>query len=108
MIENISIINNMKVINKYEVVKNKPNELNYKYSYNLLYIIITKEILWNINNNYNDNKNYSLLKAEEKISNDLLDEYYEENYFKGNLINILRSKKEIYESIFMQLVWITI
>ena len=82
MIENTSIINNMKIINnnKYEVVKNETNEFNYKNTplynnYN------NKNIMdYNINNNsYNNNINYSLLKAEEKISNDLLDEYYEEN-----------------------------
>ena len=95
LLENPPIINNMKVINnnKYEVVKNDPNELNYKNPYNPIYNNYSnKNIMdYNINNinnnNYNNNynnKNYSLLKAEEKISNDLLDEYYEENC--GNLI----------------------
>ena len=43
---------------------------------------------YNINNNsynsYDNNKNNSLLKTKEKISNDLLYEYYEDNC--GNLV----------------------
>ena len=85
--ENPSMINNMKVINnnKYEVVKNDPNELNYKNPYSPIYNNITNKNIIGYNN-YNNNykNNYSQLKAEEKISNDLLDEYYEENC--GNLI----------------------
>jgi len=76
------MINNMKVVNnKYEAVKNDPNELNYKNPYNQIYNYNNKK---NNNyspnvDNYNYNNNYSSLKIEEKISNDILDEYYEEN-----------------------------
>ena len=78
--------------NKYEVVKNETNELNYKNSYTSLNNNYNnKNIMdYNINNNsynsYDKNKNYSLLKPEEKMSNDLLDEYYEENC--GNLVRL--------------------
>ncbi len=81
-LENPPMMNNMKVVNnKYEAVKNDPNELNYKNPYNPIYNYNNKK---NNNyspnvDNYNYNNNYSSLKIEEKISNDILDEYYEEN-----------------------------
>ena len=78
--ENPTYINNLKVMNnnKYEAVKNDPNELNYANSYNSLFNYKNQNF-----NNYNSlyNKNYASIsiKGDEKISNDLLEEYYEEN-----------------------------
>ena len=80
--ENKPIINNMKIINNYETVKNDISELSYKNKNN-------NQFNYNNNsynyNNYNLNNNtYSKLNIKEKISNDKLEEYFEENC--GNLI----------------------
>ena len=85
-LENKPIINNKKVMNNYETFKNDINELNYKnknsYQYNPIYDDDNKKI--NYDNNYNLNNNYSPINIEEKVSNDTLEEYFEENC--GNLI----------------------
>ena len=95
--ENKPNINNMKMINNYETVKNEINEYNYKFKNNNPYqsnpINNYEYKTINYNNNYNYNKynnynlynnNYSKLNLQEKISNDKLEEYFEENC--GNLI----------------------
>ena len=97
--ENKPIINNMKMVNNYETVKNDMNELNYKnnnnspYQYNPIYNYDNKKINYNSNNNYNLNNNYSPmpLNSEEKLSNDALEEYFEENC--GNLIKSFAYKE---------------
>jgi len=83
------VINNLKTINKYESVKNGLNELNYKENnnlYNPIYNYDNKKIdNYALKNNYN---NYSPIKVEieEKISNDTLEEYFEENCGINGLI----------------------
>ena len=86
-----TIINNMKVINDYyeneKKDNNEFNQNNTKNEYNHIYNNENKEINYNknYNNNYNLNNNeYSSLNIEEKISNDSLEEYFEEKC--GNLI----------------------
>ena len=73
-------MNKKKLINNYETEKNAINEFNYKNEKEYSHINYNK----NYNNNYNDNnnldnKNNSKLTIEEKISNDSLEEYFEEN-----------------------------
>ena len=91
--ENNPMINNIKAINNYEAAKNDINiDLNYKnknrnsnpYQYSPIYDYENKKI--NYNNNYNNliNRNNIALNSEEKISNDTLEEYFEENC--GNLV----------------------
>ena len=89
------------MVNNYETVKNDMNELNYKknnnnnnpYQYNPIYNYDNKKINYNSNNNYNLNNNYSPmpLNSEEKLSNDALEEYFEENC--GNLIKSFAYKE---------------
>ena len=90
--ENKPIINNMKIINNYETVKNDISELSYKNKnnnqFNSIYNQNKKNNYNNSSYNYNNynlnNNNYSKLNIKEKISNDKLEEYFEENC--GNLI----------------------
>ena len=83
-LENKPTMNNLKLINNYETVKNDMNEYNYKsksinpYQYNPIYNYENKKI------NYNNNNYSPSLNLDEKISNDNLEEYFVENC--GNLI----------------------
>ena len=88
-----SIVNKKKLINNYETEKNAINEFNYKNEKEYSHINYNK----NYNNNYNDNnnldnKNNSKLTIEEKISNDSLEEYFEENC--GDLIKNFAYKEK--------------
>ena len=91
-----TLINNMKGIGNYETEKNNVNDFNYKNKndYNHIYNYDNKEMSYNKNysNNYNiNNNNYSKINLEEKISNDSLEEYFEENC--GNLIKSFAYKE---------------
>ena len=79
-------INNMKVINNNESVKNNYNELNYKKNNNP-YNIVQNNYDYG-KPDYNMNNNYTPVKKEvaEKISNDTLEEYYVENDSGNDLL----------------------
>ena len=97
-IESTSLINNMKNVNNYETVKNDYNELNYRKNntYNPIYNNydnknnnnnnLNNNYNYNLKNNYNNNYSPIKVDADEKVSNDTLEEYFQDNYGSNTLI----------------------